>query len=109
MPIYAFKCECGSREEILRTMDGRNDPAPCPSCGQPMSRDILGEQGNVQGEWTEPLYSEAAGVHPDQIAECRARFPHHEFAPDGRMIFRSPQHQRRCLKDIGFRDKDAYR
>lgn len=109
MPVYAFKCECGCRDEVVRPSSSRNDPIDCHTCGKPMSRDIHAEHGTVQTEWAEPLYSEAAGIHPDQIAEARARFPHHEYASDGRMIFRSPQHQRRCLKDIGFIDRDAFR
>jgi hypothetical protein len=73
-----------------------------------MTRDVAAEYGGMQTEWTEPLYSDAAGVHPDQIAECKARFSHHEFTQDGRMIFRSKSHRDRCLRDIGMVDKDGF-
>jgi hypothetical protein len=52
--------------------------------------------------------SNALGVAPNQIAEMQKKFPHHRFAPDGRMIFRSHQERNRVLKDLGFVDKDGY-
>lgn len=55
-----------------------------------------------------PLLSSAAGVHPTQIPEMMRRFPQHEYAPDGRMIFRDRGHRKRCLKDIGMVDFQGY-
>lgn len=37
MPVYIYQCECGAREEILRPVDNRNDPAVC-KCGLTMAR-----------------------------------------------------------------------
>lgn len=111
MPVYCFSCpKCGHLEEVFRSIDSRNDPVSCPRCSDVrMARDHTAEApGRPQTEWTDPIYSEAAGVHPDQIAECRQRFPHHEFDAGGRMIFRSRSHQKRCLQDIGMIDRDGF-
>lgn len=110
MPVYCYKCpECGQIEEAVRTIEGRGDCPECPHCdGVATERAIGEEQGAVQTEWVEPIYSDAAGVHPDQVPEARNRFKNHEYADDGRMIFRSHAHRRQCLKDIGMFDKDAY-
>jgi hypothetical protein len=48
--------------------------------------------------------SEALGVHPSQIDEARRRFPHHEFAPDGRMVIKSVAHRKKVLKELGYAD-----
>jgi hypothetical protein len=55
-----------------------------------------------------PLLSDALGVHPSQIAEAKRRFPHHNFAPDGRMILGSHYERKRVLKDLGMHDRDSY-
>jgi hypothetical protein len=61
-------------------------------------------------DFAEPAdqYSEAAGVHPSQIPEAKTKFPHHEFHPDGRMIFHNQHHKSRCLKDLGFTEYSKY-
>jgi putative FmdB family regulatory protein len=104
MPFYDYICSAGHRQSLLRSMMDSNALTVCPECGKEMKRD-WSTAVTVQGEWVNPQYSEAAGVMPEQIAECKARFPHHEFTPDGRMIFRSRQHKTRCLKDIGMVEK----
>lgn len=117
MPIYTYQCDhCGRQDDDYRPMEKRNEPMRCPQldgatgpCPGLMRRHHASElQGTPQTDWTEPVYSEAAGVHPDQVPEMRRRFPHHEFTKDGRMIFRSRAHQKRCLRDIGMIDKDSY-
>lgn len=97
----------------------------CQKCNEEKGHKVLGnnqiecrECGTVQAgslrthrsvdAWREPLLSDAAGVHPDQIAEAKAAFPHHEYTEDGRMIFRSARHRRQCLKDIGMVDKSSF-
>jgi hypothetical protein len=51
-----------------------------------------------------PMLSDAAGIHPSQIAEAKRRFPDHEFTPSGQMVFRSLSQRRRHLRDIGMVD-----
>lgn len=111
MPLYSYKCShCDHSLEDFRPVDERGREDNCPECSLGvLKRDFQGElHSTPQTDWTDPILSEAAGIHPDQIAEVKARFPHHEFHPDGRMIFRSRAHQKRCLRDIGFVDKDSY-
>lgn len=41
MPVYDFSCpDCGDFRALL-TIEGRNDPTPCPSCSRAGQRLIL--------------------------------------------------------------------
>lgn len=75
-------------------------PKPCPHCGAPVSRTATGRGGGASTAYL----SDALGVAPNQIAEAKARFPHHEFAPDGRMVIKSPEHRKQVLREIGYAD-----
>lgn len=104
MPMYSFQCDCGKKEESILPMSMSSEPHPCPVCGQAMKRDYAAEAGSQHFAEPPTMYSDAVGVHPHQIAEAQARFPHHRFTPDGRMIFDSQREKERVLKDIGFVD-----
>lgn len=55
------------------------------------------------------MESEALGVNPSQIPEIQKQFPHHRFNPKtGAMLIGSHQEMKRVLKDIGYRDWNAY-
>jgi len=103
MPTYMFECDCGFEKEAVRPMSQSEDDQPCPHCGKLMRRDYRAELGETSGEKGSYL-SEALGVHPSQIAEAKTRFPHHDFAPDGRMVIKSTAHRKRVLRDIGYAD-----
>jgi hypothetical protein len=75
-----------------------DDPTSCPFCGGPVHR--KGDEFRPTLEY----YSDALGVAPNQIPEAKAKFPHHEFSPDGRLRVKSPQHRKKLLKELGFRD-----
>lgn len=110
MPVYAFQClSCGEKNELVRSVEARGEPSPCPVCTLPMERDIRGEyvHSTDQG-YQRPIYSEAAGVHPSQVQEAKRHFPDHEFTPDGRMVFRSHAQRKRQLRELGMRDNDSY-
>ena len=41
MPVYEYYCEhCQHRYDSMRPMSERNDPAPCPKCGESGERQI---------------------------------------------------------------------
>jgi hypothetical protein len=67
-----------------------------------MARDLRAETVNAQNDFEHPVFSEALGIDPSQIQEARARFPHHDFLPDGRMVIRSTAERERIRKDLGF-------
>jgi len=47
MPTYVFSCEsCGHTEEIVRRVNGRDDPEPC-SCGKNLYRRFTPTQTSV--------------------------------------------------------------
>lgn len=105
MPTYTVETEDGERTEIVRDM------ADAPAIGQAVeladgrtARRVADVRRNTRlhpGRW--PHVSEACGVMPEQVAEEQRKFPHHEFTPNGDMVFRNPRHMDRCLKDIGGR------
>lgn len=74
-------------------------------------RDFTALRIGAQTEWTEPLLSDAAAVHPEQIPEARAdsvrRGVPTDFAPDGRAIFTSRSHRKRYCRAIGLHDNDG--
>ena len=36
MPIYEYHCDlCQHKYDYMRTLSRRDDPAPCPKCGEP--------------------------------------------------------------------------
>lgn len=127
MPVYVYKCDvCGTTEDHIRRVADRNDLPPCPACThdtkhypggnfmeevpdvQRMQRDITAEGGHTDTGYQNEILSEALGIDPSQISEAKKRFPHHNFAPDGRMILTSHGERKRVLRELGFRDWDSY-
>jgi hypothetical protein len=97
--IYRFKCDteaCSSFERYAQ----EGETPPCPECGKASARLDL-EPKSTAG-FRQIQYSRSLGVNPDQIAEAKRKFPHHEFAPDGRMIFENAKQLDRVKKDLGF-------
>lgn len=76
----------------------------CPDCGANAVPYHEGKHACAPDQ-----LSEAAGIHPNQIPEAMRRFPHHEYTPDGRMVFHGQKHKDRCLKDIGMVEYDSPR
>jgi len=72
-------------------------PAACPGCGGPVHRYTACVR-------SPEYYSDALGVAPNQVEEAKRQFPHHEFAPDGRMRIRNPQHRKQVLRELGYAD-----
>ena len=58
-----------------------------------------------------PVYSDGAGVHPDQIQDARSAAEQRgvptDFLPDGRAIFRDRAHRGRYLKAFGLYDRNG--
>lgn len=112
MPLYVFKCIALSHtfDHVCRIQD-RDEEISCPYCLSFATRDVVASmqgQHSDNEEFFRPHLSEALGVQPGQIAEAKAKFPHHNFTPDGRMILNSPAEKKRALKDLGFVDYGNY-
>ena len=91
-------------DEFFHPTETVPDEITCPD-GVKATRDLGAElRGSSEyraawGKW--PLESAAMGVHPNQVEANMRRFPHHKFNREtGNMIFDSPQHRKRCLKDV---------
>lgn len=118
MPMYCYKCpECGHKETDVRPIAQRNEPMACLCCprfaegnDQPparMVRDITAEGcGSGNQEYAKPIYSEAMGVHPDQVQEHRRAHPNIEMTNTGEVVIRSHAEHKRVMKELGFYNKD---
>jgi putative FmdB family regulatory protein len=122
VPRYEYVCDvCGFREDQVRPISARDQADPCPACPRRqrkrcpgetvpdgfLRRDVVaGMKPHTDTGYQVPILSNSAGINPDQIPQMKRQFPHHEFHPDGRMIFTSHGHRERCLKDIGMYDKN---
>lgn len=40
MPTYGYACTCGLRQDLVRAVDARNDPAICAGCQREMHREL---------------------------------------------------------------------
>jgi hypothetical protein len=76
----------------------------CPICGTVSVRDY----GSTVSQCRPEQASDAMGIHPMQIPEAVARFPHHRYDRDGRMLFKNNAEMQRCLKDLGYVDKNRH-
>ena len=60
---------------------------------------------------TWPLYSDAVGVHPDQVGEAwghsRSQGVPTEFTADGRAIFTSARHRKQYCEAYGYFDRNG--
>ena len=76
-------------------------------------RDIAAEHskqhGNSKG-W--PLYSDAAGTHPDEVnktmAEMRKKGVNLNYTSDGRAIFENAAQRRKAFRAMGLQDMQGY-
>jgi len=109
MPIYVYRCLEGHQTDEVRAIANRDRSTTCPTCGKKAGRDrVASMRPHTDTGYNVEQLSDALGIHPDQIPEAKQKFPHHNYAPDGRMIIRSHQERKRVLKDLGFRDWNSY-
>lgn len=113
MPTYDYICECGATLSRVLPMSQCDATMSCTRCGKRMQRDYATEQAGNKGKRTKtwPMKSDAAGVHPSQIASETERagkmgIPT-EFTPDGRAIFTGPKHRQRYCEAIGMFDRNG--
>lgn len=55
-----------------------------------------------------PVYSDGAGCNPKQIPAMKKLVPELDYTRDGRAIFHSPGHRRKCLKKLGMVDRSSF-
>lgn len=104
MPVYAYTCpSCSYAFDHVVSVSHRNYDQACPACGNiECKRDFVESmKPHTDKGFSSPALSRAMGVMPEQIAEAQANFPHHKFAPDGRMVFESAKEYDQARKDLG--------
>ena len=104
MPVYFYECKCGEGGEHF--VHNSNDEVKCEKCKAVMER-----QGTLH--FSAPTgkvkrYSDAMGVHPEQVAEHRKVHPEITLTDDGRVVTHSLAEQRRVAKKIGMVDHNSY-
>lgn len=112
--FYCFKCVNGHKTKMYITYEETKAEHVCPNCGAVMTRDYRAEhtldRSGDHGLW--PMVSEAAAVDPSQIGEAQKMIRENggcscEFDSEGRPIFTSMEHRRRCLHAMGYEEKSG--
>lgn len=108
MPYYQYQCEsCGAQHQQYFMVAEYQDQIDC-ECGNKAGR-RYGANTASRAAW--PMYSDAMGVHPQQVDEfhkdsVRRGVPT-EFTRDGRAIFESASHRKRYCREYGFHDRNG--
>lgn len=117
MPTYCFRhADSGDALEVFMTFEQLQrccgEDGLYRIDGQEYRRDYAAESGgfvDTPGAW--PMYSDAAGVAPHQVAAAHAKSVRDgvptEFTRDGRAIFRDREHRARYLASIGMHDRSG--
>jgi len=111
---YCYRCtnpDCDCDFSLVRPSAERNAPVACPEGACAAKRNIVAERTSLSTSKGWPLISEAAGVHPLDVADARAQAKRDgvptEFTPDGRVVFRNRRHRKQYLKTVGLVDKQG--
>tara|TARA_R100000654_G_scaffold19900_1_gene40388 strand:+ start:3138 stop:3494 length:357 start_codon:yes stop_codon:yes gene_type:complete len=117
MPNYRYRHpETGEEKVLFMSMTEMWDKTKGEGIeidGLVWERDIVGEHSrqkpNSKG-W--PLYSDAAGTHPDEIPkameEMRRKGVNLNYTSDGRAIFENASQRRRAFRAMGLQDMQGY-
>lgn len=114
MPIYVYTPKQGKGKVVEQLYPMGQAPATVTVDGIEYERNFAAEQSGARARpgdlW--PLYSEAAGVHPEQVAGARQEWQKRgvptDFTADGRAIFRDAGHRRKFLKAAGLVDRRGF-
>lgn len=97
-----------SRTRTCSKCGGRLQKGLCLLC--PMFESGRTPGGTVTQGW--PIYSDALGVHPDQVAEATERNKRHgisvSYTPDGRAVLPDPANRRKLMRLERKVDKDSF-
>lgn len=117
MPTYCFRGDDGSLVELSMTvaelLRRRQDDGSIEHDGRTLRRDVAAEHAASVGSsagW--PIWSDAAAVHPDQVAGVRRDLERHgvhvDFDRWGRPRLEDAAHRRAVLRRMGLRDRMGY-
>lgn len=103
---FSYQCKGCGLIFGMELAEGEDPRVPCPTCGVECHWIRRGEvRVPIALEGAE-YESTSLGVHPHQIAEAQAKFPHHRFAPNGNMLIHGQKEKNRVLRDIGYVEYD---
>ena len=109
MPTYVYSNEGHVIEEFFPMGEA---PHHLVVGGKRYDRDYGAEHPKQYTGDLWPVYSEAAGVHPDQVQTAQREWAKAgvptEFTSDGRAVFRNKDHRGKFLKKAGLVDKKGY-
>lgn len=120
MPTYCYRDPKGNIHEVTMSVAEKE---ACEvtiddkqyytlESGVTCERDMIAEHmGFRNTPGTYPYYSDAMGVHPDQIPECRdylsKRGVNAQFHPDGRVLVESKGQRKAMAEARGFYDRNG--
>lgn len=87
MPVYSFVCECGNKEERVRSMKNANKGCMCTACGTKMNRDLKVDVPFMSGDYKRAVHSDSLAISPDQRAEHLKTFPNIKLDSQNRPVF----------------------
>jgi len=104
MPTYCYRCEhCGNSFERILPSKKRNEQR-C-SCGKKLQRDIPRELQDNEFNLLEvdnPRWSDALGVHPNQVPGILKEHPDRVYDREGRLLIKNRKHKLQLLREIGW-------
>ena len=110
MPTYLYRSSDGTIHAVVCPIGAA--PKRISRDGEWCKRDISAEHsGHIDTNANYPMKCEASGVHPHQIAEARnilnVQGTSADFTRDGRPIYTSALHRKKCLKAFGLHDRNG--
>lgn len=114
MAEYSFKCQCGNKKVVVKSMLEYDLPVFCEKCSLVMTRDYKADFGKQTHGDIWPMASYAAGVSPEEVPEMVKFDKEHgvptEYTtgPDGGdPVFTSRGHRAKYLKIHGLHDRQG--
>jgi hypothetical protein len=102
--ITKFHCAThGTQEVYART----GEYPPCNTCGKRMNA-VAPSRKTIGLPYDKPVYSVAAGVQPNQVAEHRRVHPEIPITDDGCVVFTDHYQRKKILKKLGMIDRDGF-
>ena len=109
MPLYRYQCPVGHVTEEFFSLEGYRREVDCTTCGKPAARVLGARIQTYNAGW--PIHSDAAALHPDQIAGVERSLAgqgvHVKHDSEGRPVFHNPRERKAYCEARGFYDRNG--
>lgn len=105
MPFYEYICPDKHEHQRFYPHCSPAKRPTCPTCKKKSRRNYRKE-----AKYTDcvdrPRWSDAMGVHPDQIPEAMRRFPGSQYNSEGQLLVESRADKKKKMKERGYVELD---